>query len=170
MLRLATFNDMPILLKIIDDAIAYLKSSGVNQWQDGYPNESVLRDDIEKQHLYVMEHFGKVVGMSVIQTLKEDTYDTIEGRWLTQGDYVTVHRCAIEQGERGKQLGKQLFLEIEKYVESMGIHSIKIDTHEDNQVMQQLLKTLNYTYCGIIYLNNPSQDARLAYEKVLKNE
>ena len=41
---------------------------------------------------------------------------------------------------------------------------IRIDTHEDNVVMQNLLKKLGFKFCGIIHLKNG--DKRLAYEKI----
>ena len=41
--------------------------------------------------------------------------------------------------------------------------NVRIDTHEDNYVMQNMLKKLGYTYCGIIHLENG--DPRLAYQK-----
>lgn len=43
------------------------------------------------------------------------------------------------------------------------IHSIKIDTHKDNKAMQRVLKKNNFTYCGIIYLEDNSE--RIAFEK-----
>ena len=43
---------------------------------------------------------------------------------------------------------------------------MRIDTHEQNHGMRTLLKTLNYNYCGVIYLENG--DKRLAYEKLIQ--
>jgi hypothetical protein len=43
---------------------------------------------------------------------------------------------------------------------------MRIDTHEDNMGMQQLLKKLGYSYCGVIFLGN--EDKRLAFEKLFK--
>ena len=41
--------------------------------------------------------------------------------------------------------------------------NVRVDTHKDNYVMQNMLKKLGYSYCGIIYLENG--DPRLAYQK-----
>lgn len=46
-----------------------------------------------------------------------------------------------------------------------GIHSIKVDTHEDNRSMQRFLQKNGFVYCGVIYLQDGSK--RLAFEKLL---
>ena len=42
--------------------------------------------------------------------------------------------------------------------------SIRIDTHPDNKIMQGLVASLHYKYCGKVMY----ESVRLAYEKVLK--
>lgn len=42
---------------------------------------------------------------------------------------------------------------------------LRIDTHEDNVVMQNLVKKLGFKYCGIIHIKEDN-DPRLAYEKI----
>lgn len=44
--RLATKNDISNIMLSIDDAIAFLKQSGSTQWQNGYPNQKVIEEDI----------------------------------------------------------------------------------------------------------------------------
>ena len=44
-----------------------------------------------------------------------------------------------------------------------GIKNIKIDTHEDNLIMQKLLEKNSFKYCGVIYLLDGSK--RIAFEK-----
>ena len=40
--------------------------------------------------------------------------------------------------------------------------NIRIDTHRDNKVMQNILQKLGFTCCGVIYLENGAE--RLAYQ------
>ena len=39
-IQLATTADIPRILEIIDDAKALLKSLQIDQWQNGYPNQT----------------------------------------------------------------------------------------------------------------------------------
>jgi len=54
---------------------------------------------------------------------------------------------------------------IEKMCLEKGIHSIKIDTHEQNISMQRLLDKNGFQYCGVIFVAD--QSPRVAYEKIL---
>ena len=48
--RLATKNDISNIMLSIDDAIAFLKQSGSTQWQNGYPNQKVIEEDIANKN------------------------------------------------------------------------------------------------------------------------
>ena len=45
-LRLTTTNDLNAVMTIINQAKKYFKEQGINQWQDGYPNENSIINDI----------------------------------------------------------------------------------------------------------------------------
>ena len=62
-----------------------------------------------------------------------------------------------------KKLDKEIINRIIDFVKDKTTH-LRIDTHEDNLVMQHVLEKNGFTKCGIIYLE--SGDPRLAYEKL----
>ncbi len=41
-LRLTTTNDLTAVMTIINQAKVYFKEQGINQWQDGYPDELTI--------------------------------------------------------------------------------------------------------------------------------
>jgi len=45
--------------------------------------------------------------------------------------------------------------------------NIRVDTHQDNVVMQRILEKLGFTYCGIIFVTNGTP--RLAYQKKISD-
>jgi hypothetical protein len=47
---------------------------------------------------------------------------------------------------------------------AQSVGSMRIDTHPDNRIMQGLVGSLGYTYCGDVVI----ESRRLAYEKILK--
>jgi hypothetical protein len=104
---------------------------------------------------------------TMFTTNPESTYTTIEGNWLTPQNsvYGVIHRMAVGNSFRKLGIAKFIFNYFESLLESQNIKSMRIDTHEENIGMQTLLKTLDYSYCGIIYLDN--NDKRLAFEKII---
>ena len=41
--------------------------------------------------------------------------------------------------------------------------NLRVDTHRDNKVLQNILLKNGFTYCGIIYVKNGTE--RLAYQR-----
>ena len=55
MIRKATYEDMPVLMEIFRNARGIMRASGnMNQWNDGYPSEDIVRKDIEEGVCYVL--------------------------------------------------------------------------------------------------------------------
>ena len=154
------------VLSIYEDGRLSLKEKGVNQWQDEGPSLETLLRDMENNFSYVLEDGEEIVGTTAVIGGIDKTYLEIDGAWLNGEDYVTVHRFAVSQKQRGKGYGKKMFQEIEELAISKGIKNIRVDTHKDNESMNGLLKSLGYIYCGIIRLENG--DLRNAYQKELK--
>lgn len=48
-IRNAELCDLPYLLEMLENAKASLRALGIDQWQNGYPNENTLREDIQNK-------------------------------------------------------------------------------------------------------------------------
>jgi len=167
-LRKTTEKDVPAAAAIFDEARSYMKSAGIDQWQQGYPNGDTVLEDIKDGISYVFVDENDVVFATAMLELRkpEPTYDTIyEGKWLTDTPYATIHRIAVKAAAKGQGLAGKFMAELELLAHNAGLKSVRIDTHRDNKSMQRNLAKNGYTYCGIIYLLDG--DERFAYEKVL---
>ena len=160
-------KDLPSIMKIIGEAQAYMASQAVDQWQDGYPEEDLILNDIANNESYIVKNENNILATAMFTTQVDHTYDIIDGKWLTPQDaiYGVIHRIAVGANYRGTGVAKFIIKESEQYLIENNIASMRIDTHKDNTGMQSLLKGLDYTYCGIIYLEDG--DKRLAFEKML---
>jgi len=164
--RKATLSDANCILEIIRQAQAYLKSQGINQWQNNYPNLETIQKDIQEQIGYVLVKDGIVLGTVAVSFDGEKNYDQIyQGEWKSNQAYAVVHRIAVREEYKGQGLSSIIMDRIEEMCRERGVYSIKIDTHEENQSMQNFLKKSGFEYCGIIYLTDQSK--RIAFEKIL---
>lgn len=170
MLKLATAKDIDIIMDIIKEAKEYLKSQNSLQWNlaDGYPNESDLLNDIKNKYCYLYIEENQIIGtMSIIYT-PDENYTEINGCWLTNNSYASIHRIAVKNTSHHKNIGVKMLLEAEEIVKTNDIYSIKIDTHKINIPMTKTILKAGYTYCGIINLKRSNIDnLRDAYEKRL---
>lgn len=164
-LRKATFAELPEIWEILQQAIEQRKQDGSQQWQNGYPNEQTIRNDMMNEYAHILLENDVIVAYVAIIFGVEPAYEQIVGKWLTNDKYLVVHRVATANAAKGKGIATQLFQLLEKVATEQNVFSIKVDTNFDNIPMLKILEKLNYTYCGEVYFDN---SARKAFEKVLQ--
>ncbi len=165
--RRAKHSEIDIIWKILQDAIQRRKEDGSTQWQDGYPNPTVVQNDIANNQGYVLTDGEKIVAYAAILINDEPEYEKIVGKWLTNEDFVVYHRVAVSSDYIGKGMAIRLMEAIENFATEHKIYSLKADTNFDNPAMIRSFEKLGYTYCGEVYFRG---SARKAYEKVLKDK
>ncbi len=165
-LRKAILSDQPIIWEILQQAILQRKEEGSNQWQNGYPNPQTILDDIANGSAHVLIDNNVIIAYVAIIFDIEPAYTDIVGKWLSDGEYIVIHRVAVSKVVKSKGIATHLFKMIEQMAIKQKIYSIKVDTNFDNIPMLKILDKLGYTYCGEVYFNN---SPRRAFEKVLES-
>lgn len=168
--KMASADDLNAIMVIIDDAKQLLKRDGSTQWQDGYPNRELLKDDILKHRCWVLMVGNQLAGTSTLLTEPEPTYIKIErGSWHEQDErYATIHRLAISSKFRGLHLSKFMFSNLISIGYLKGFRNFRIDTHEVNFRMQKLIQNFDFVYRGDIYIDQTPDGKRLAFELNMK--
>lgn len=151
-------EELPFVLTLYEKAREFMAAHGnPNQWGTNRPAVSRVEEDIRERNSYVCEHEGRIVATFYFGPGPDPTYGIIDGgQWLSDRPYSVVHRITSD----GSVKGAASFC-LQWAFEQSG--NVRIDTHRDNIVMQNLLKKNGFSYCGIIYLENG--DERLAYQK-----
>lgn len=164
--RKAVEADGPQIWVILQQAIQRRKEDGSNQWQDGYPNETVVANDISNGYGYVLADGETIVGYTAVLLNDEPEYAKIEGKWITDEAFVVFHRVAISNDYLGQGLAVKLIQHIEEIAIANNIKSIKADTNFDNPAMLKIFEKLGYVFCGVVYFRG---SPRNAFELVLRN-
>jgi GNAT superfamily N-acetyltransferase len=162
--RKAELSEIAQIWAILQQAIQRRKEDGSTQWQDGYPNPEVVQKDIEKGEGFVLIAGENIIGYSAVLINDEPAYEKIEGNWLTNDDFVVIHRVAISEKYLGKGFAKMIIKYVEDFALGNHIFSVKADTNFDNIAMMKIFEILGYTYCGEVHFRG---SPRKAYEKVL---
>ncbi|MBO7677669.1 MAG: N-acetyltransferase [Erysipelotrichaceae bacterium] len=160
LIRRATYDDLERMKEIFSCARAYMKRSGnPTQWKDDRPGIDLVLNDIANNNSYLVIDDEEIIGTFACIRGIEPTYLDIDGKWLNDDEYVTIHRVASDGSRKG------VFDEIIRYCEKMNI-DIRIDTHKDNKTMIHLIEKNGFTYCGIIIVDDGTP--RLAYQKICR--
>ncbi|MBR3292958.1 MAG: tRNA (guanosine(37)-N1)-methyltransferase TrmD [Oscillospiraceae bacterium] len=169
--RPATEEDLPALLDILHEAKSLLRRRGIDQWQDGYPNEELLRVDIARGELLAVCHGEELAGFFGFSTREEPSYAEItDGKWTANVPYCVLHRAAVAAKYRGTGLAGKMLALAEQRARALGLKALRTDTHRKNKAMLRLLRESGYRYRGNIrWPVDEGHDATgQAYEKILK--
>ena len=164
LIRPSTEADFDRIMEIYSTARAFMAAHG-NPLQWGpthWPPEALIHQDIAEGKSFVCTRSGRTVGTFFFAQGPdiEPTYRHItDGAWLDPSPYGVVHRLAGD----GSARGTGAFC-LNWALARCG--HLRVDTHGDNLVMQNLLKKLGFTHCGTIYVEEDPYP-RLAYEKQL---
>ncbi len=169
MIRLARIEDLDQVVEVINDAKALFRLDGSDQWQDtdNYPNYDTMLKDLERKELYVNIKDDVIVGCIVLSSIHEEAYDNIyDGSWLTNGEYLVIHRLAVRDGWYKKGIAKELMEYVINLSKIKKVSSIRVDTKMENTRMLNLLYKFNFKLVGKIDLlrNDVLDKVRLAFE------
>lgn len=154
--RKAFREDLSRIQEIYAYARAFMVRTGnPNQWKNNHPPVSQLEMDIAREELYVVCCGESIHGVFFFAIGEDPTYRRLDGgSWRSGTPYGTIHRIAGDGS--GGILGTAV-----RFAKNR-IGHLRIDTHEDNHVMQQAVSKQGFQRRGIIYLQDGSP--RIAYD------
>lgn len=174
MIKLADEKDIFGIYGCIKDAKKLLKESGSDQWQDtdGYPSMDTIKEYVSKREMYVNLVNNEIVGCIALCKGIDKSYTEIDGVWLNDDEYYTLHLMAVKANHYRKGVAKELIEEMKKIAFNNGIHNLKVDTKKENIPMSNLLLKLGFIKTGVIDIKrdgvlDPKRDA---YQIVLTKE
>ena len=168
--RPARHDDLPDIMRLIHEAQAFMRTLEIDQWQDGYPSEDILRNDIEigQAFVYADDETGKVASIAIFSLLPEPIYDALDGEWKTGGPYLTIHRMALDDGHRGGGVAQNMLEKAVEMAKNENLASVRADTHRGNKAMRRFLEKNGFVYCGeVTYPVDAGDPIRVAYELIL---
>ena len=156
-IRLATLDDLDIIMQIFDEARLFMRQQGnMEQWSNGYPQRELMQKDILNQNCYVCVLDGQTIGVFCYFTDPDPTYSVIvDGAWPNDEPYGVIHRIATTCHRKGVANACYDFALSKR-------PTLRVDTHRDNIPMQRSLTKFGFQYCGTIFLADGSP--RIAFQ------
>lgn len=165
-------QDLVTVLNIYQQARDFMRELGnPSQWGESWPPSHLIEEDILQQKSYVCVDIlpptadtsatEAVVAVFFLEMADDPTYRQIyQGQWIEpQQPYGVVHRLASSRSVRGAAT-----FCLQWALKQCG--NIRIDTHQANLPMRNLLQKLGYHYCGVIHTHDGTP--RLAYQQIRK--
>lgn len=159
-IRKAVSQDLPRIREIYGIARKFMRENGnLTQWGVGDEPETLIEEDVRLGQLYILADeevhavFAFIIGEDPIYLKIE------QGAWKSDKPYAAVHRVASDGTVRN------ILGQVMDYCTRQMPH-LRIDTHEDNKVMQHVLEKYGFVRCGIVCV--PDGSPRIAYELLPK--
>ena len=165
-IRLAEKRDIDRIMQIIGDARESIGRLGIDQGQYGYPTRDIVKEDVMLERSFVVLENDEICATFALMFHGEPTYKKIYcGAWLSDGEYLALHRIAINSAFRGKGIAEKIVMFLCECANKNGYSSIRVDTHRGNIPMRKMLEKNGFEYCGTIRLLDGQE--RVAYEKLV---
>ena len=155
-IRKAELGDLSQIISVYARARALMRQTGnATQWKNTYPTDEIIVSDIENGYLHLLYDEDGIQGVFAFLPEGDPLYDRIDGSWLNDMPHAAVHRVASAGRKKG------ILPACMRYCFSQA-DNIKIDTHENNRIMQHQLEKMGFVRCGIVTLTNG--ETRIAYQ------
>ncbi len=174
MIKLANEKDVFGIYSCIKDAKRVLKEKGSDQWQDtdGYPNMETVMNYVSKREMYVNIENNQVIGCVALCRGSDISYSEIDGEWLNNDVYYTIHLMAVKEEFYHKGVGQELIKEVIKVAYREEIYNLRVDTKLENEPMCHLLGKCGFIRTGVIEIKRDGviDPKREAYQLVITKE
>jgi len=151
LLRLATPADLPAILTLIQRVVPLMNAAGNFQWEASYPNKAVFQRDIARQHLWLAELNGQLVGIAAL-THNDQDEEYAQADWNVAEPALVTHRLAVDPAAQGRGVAAALLQKAEEVAQQQGLRVLRVDTNSENQATQRLFPKLGYRFAGEITL------------------
>ena len=165
-IRKAEISDLENIMLMYKSCVAGMIASGIDQWDESYPNTEVIMEDLIAQTYFVfIENDIIIAGINIDQN-QDDTYLALD--WKDKkNQFLVVHRLAVKVEFWNDGIGKSLMLFTENLVIEKGLNSIRLDTYSGNPKAMEFYRRLGYSELGTIDLK-PDKDKYHCFEKIIK--
>jgi ribosomal protein S18 acetylase RimI-like enzyme len=156
-------SEIDQVMTLIKEAISEMERNGIHQWDEIYPDRTVMLNDVAAGQLYSTMSGNTITGVITLNEDQPSEYGSIS--WNDEGRPLVVHRLCIDPEFQGQGLAKRLMEFAEDYARENNFTSIRLDAFPDNSRAVALYDSLNYQLLGTVRFR---KGEFYCYEKVLQ--
>ena len=151
-IRLATADDVDAVMEMIRDAIAAMKSAGIEQWDEIYPDRATILADLAARALWVATTASdRIVGMVVVNDMQNVEYADVP--WTMPATRIgVVHRVVVDPAHQRQGIAVQLMCFAEQLALGIGYDVVRLDAFVHNPTALRLYDRLGYHDAGAVTL------------------
>ncbi|MDO4483892.1 MAG: GNAT family N-acetyltransferase [Clostridia bacterium] len=158
--------DLNDVCRLFEQVIRKMNEEGIGQWNWGeYPNEQVLKNDIDLGQLYISREEDGTLQCAVCINEEQDP-EYAQVNWLFGVRPGLFHRLAINTQLQGRGLGRQLLAAVEQILTERGCDCLRCDTYSRNKAALHTYDTNGMRHSGTVRFPG-REEAFVCFEKPL---
>lgn len=158
-------NDLASLMNLYHAAIQHMDAHKIFQWDEIYPDEQIIREDIASGLMTVGRVDGNIAVAFSLETCTEGEYEPAAWHYL-EPRFVVLHRLCVHPDFQGRGLAREAMDYLEQLVLQRGIYAIRLDAFSCNPAALHLYDSRGYEKAGEIQYR---KGLFYLYEKTLKS-
>ena len=145
--RLAGMQDFEKICQLIEDAVRVMNENMILQWDELYPSQKIIRDDILNNQMYLGEIEKQIACVFVLNQHCDEQYNS--GEWkYTESSFMVIHRLCVNPEFQNQGVGTRTMQIIEDMLKNDGIKAIKLDAFSQNPYALRMYEKLGYAKVG----------------------
>jgi ribosomal protein S18 acetylase RimI-like enzyme len=144
--RPAEAGDADAVVSLFMQAISHMRQHGIEQWDEVYPSEAVLRGDIARGEMLVLERGGELLSAVVINEQQDAEY--VQGHWRCEGEPAVIHRLCVHPKHQRQGVAKETMHRAERLIAERGYGCVRLDAFTLNPYALKLYARLGYRKAG----------------------
>jgi len=133
--------DAPVAAEILDEATAYVRTLGFEQWPVPFPQEE-LAHRIDRGELYMVDVDGETA--ATLTLLRDDPAFWGE----RSADAVYLHKLALRRAFAGRGLGAAIVEWVDEHAAAAGLEYVRLDCRRDDPGIRGYYERLGFEHCG----------------------
>lgn len=143
----AELSDLQEVVALFQNAIDNMNKNNILQWDELYPDEEVLRADIEKKEMFVGRYQNRIASVYVLSDEYDAEYDHADWQY-PEASFIILHRLCVHPDFQNRGIARETMEQLEQQVRESGIETIRLDAFSDNPYALRLYYGLGYHKTG----------------------
>ena len=162
----ATTAELDGLISFYQVVADHMEERAIRQWHWGrYPNEELIRKDVEAGRLYYLPEDGEIAAAVVVMTGQDPEYEALS--WNCGICPGVFHRLTVHPSMQGAGLGGLVLDDVQQMLRRSGCDCIRCDASAKTRGAIRLYEKMGFRLCD--HMRWPdSPDNYFVYDKPLK--
>lgn len=130
--RLISVDELPEVMKLFESVRERLAERGLDLWQHGYPDEALLKSDIERGTMWGVGPTEDLMAVVTLDHVASPQYNEVKWGWESKHPLI-IHRLGVERSKQSMGYGSYLLAFCEDFAVRKGCDAIRLDTYTDNR-------------------------------------